>query len=620
MNPRKSLLLYLLVVFCLGLILFLFLVLRNLQINFGSDRGASEARQFSFHTEIVSVNTFYKNQQYEQALALLARFDEQDLSAAQKHAAEMMRAACHKALGLYTTALEDVDRAARSKETSFSHFMRGLIFEASGSEVNAIGAFQDALRLDAEYAPAQERIGDIHFRSGNYEKAFAAYTSKKKSDRPLSDSALLKQAVCRYFLGQDAEAGRLSGLYLAKAKNQKDMEVAYLIRALSFSAQGQTREAEEAHEKAIAVAQVGSRAFLKYYYALYLLRQKNYSQAVKLLEEISFVDGDRNAVANYTLGQIYFRSQDFEKSLRYFDRNRQWNTDQPDLYYYAASLYQLGRIKESLNFFELIRLRKKVDEYTLSATLLSSLCLARLGRMNEAEASLNEAMSLWKNDKRVVNTLAYLTLYYDPGHFLDRVSPYFDQKNYPEVNLFLADYYLGQGKTQSALSVLVDYLQRFEAQPRIYKICGDLSLRLRDYKNAEDYYQDAIARSASSEEKNQAKANMAYSYYYRQDVRGAEKILDGLLKENPSHPGYLYNAAILAKAKGNEALFMERVDLSLKYLPDFKESRLASRVYQQKAALLLEEGRRQGALAALEKAVELDPKNQSAEFELKKLQ
>ncbi|MBL8993358.1 MAG: hypothetical protein JNM63_08465, partial [Spirochaetia bacterium] len=48
--------------------------------------------------------------------------------------------------------------------------------------------------------------------------------------------------------------------------------------------------------------------------------------------------------------------------------------------------------------------------------------------------------------------------------------------------------------------------------------------------------------------------------------------------------------------------------------------RLASRIYQQKAGLLLEEGRRQGALAALEKAVELDPKNQSAEFELKKLQ
>ncbi|MBL8993075.1 MAG: tetratricopeptide repeat protein, partial [Spirochaetia bacterium] len=322
MNPRKSLLLYLLVVFCLGLILFLFLILRNLQFSFNSDKTASEARQFSFRTEIVSVNTFYKNQQYEQALSLLSRFDDHDLNPGQKHAADMMRAACHKALGLYTTALEDVERAARAKETSFSHFLKGLILEASGSEVNALGAFQDALRLDAEYAPAQERVGDIHFRSGNYEKAYTAYASRKNSERPLSDSALLKQAVCRYFLGQDAEAGRLSGVYLAKAKNQKDMEVAYLIRALSFSAQGQTREAEEAHEKAIAVAQVGSRAFLKYYYALHLLRQKNYPQAVKLLEEIAFVDGDRNAVANYTLGQIFFRSQDFEKSLRYFDRNR----------------------------------------------------------------------------------------------------------------------------------------------------------------------------------------------------------------------------------------------------------------------------------------------------------
>ncbi len=619
MNPRKTLLLYLLVVFCLGLILFLFLILKNLPVSWESDKAGVESRRFSFQTEIVNVNTFYKNQQYDQALSVLARFEDQDLSADQRHATEMMRASCHKALGLYTTALEDVERALRSKETSFAHFLKGLILESSGSEVNALTSFQDALRLNKEYAPAQERIGDVHFRQGNYEKAYAAYFSRKKSDRPLSDSALLKQAVCRYFLGQDADAGSLSERYLSKAKNQRDMEVAYLIRALSLSALGQPREAEEAYQKAVAVAQVVNRHFIKYYYALFLLRQKNFSQAVRILEDIAFVDGERSAVANYTLGQIYFRSGDFEKSLRYFDRNRQWNLDQPDLYYYAASLYQLGRIKESLTFFELIRLRKRVDEYTLSATLIAALCQARLGKMGEAEAALNEAMSLWKNDKRVINTLTYLTLYYAPQKFLEKIAPYFDQPAFPEVNLFLADYYLGQGKTQSALSVLVDYLQRYSAPPRIQKICGDLSLKLRDYKNAENYYLDALGQSASSDEKGRIKANMAYSAYYRRDVKGAEKILEGLLKEMPSHPGFLYNAAIFARSQGQTVLFGERLETALKYLPDYREPKLASRIYFEKSGVLFEEGRRQASVAALQKALELDPKNQAAEFELKKL-
>ncbi|MBN8218409.1 MAG: tetratricopeptide repeat protein [Spirochaetes bacterium] len=630
MSPRRSFLLYAFVLFALGVLLLGWFLLRGM--HFGRPFGGSEsqARAFSWRLEINNANTFYKNQQYEQALRLLAGFPVDELKPRQRQTVLLLQASAARALGLYATAIEFGDRALRIEATPFGYFLKGLIQEGGGQLDAAAASWQEALRLDGDYAPARERLGDAAFFRKDYRRAMDYYRKGKGPGGAVSEPAVLKRAAAHYLLGEDGETLKLAEWYLEKSKSARDAELAWLLKAIAAAALDRPRDADEAFQKATGLASLGDKHFYKYYYALFLIRQKQYPQAVEMLGQITFIAGERNPAAHFALGLLYFRNQNWEQSLLYLDRNRRFASEQPDLYYYGVALYKLGRLNEALACFELIRARKRADEYSLSATLLAAICQARLGREEQSQSLVDEALDVWRDDVRAVYTLAYITLFHKQKKFMEKLQPWLGRPGYPQLALLLADYHLQDGRTAQALAAVNEYLQKNRPLPRVTKIAGDLYGRLKDFRHAEEAYLDALGLSTDDAEKRRILNNLAWVRWWKpvapntleartRQAEEARATLEDALRQEPDDPGFLFNSGVFARASGQNDVFADRMEKALAHLDLTQDKKLRSRVRHEKGLLLLEEGRRQAARESLRQALEEDPQNQAAELDFKRL-
>lgn len=630
MKARRTFLLYLLVLFGLGVLLLVFFLLRGMDFSrvFGQSDGPGEA--FSWKVEINNANTFYKNQQYEQVGRLLAKFPMDSLKPSQRHTVHLMRASALRAQGLYRTALESAQAALGEEETPFVHFLLGLIHEGAGSPAEAQIDFQNALKKDRDFAPAREKLGDLAFRRHEMGRALSWWSKGSALGDSVSEAALLKRALGHYLSSEDGKALSLVTLYLDKSKTQRDAEIAWLLKGMSLAALDRPREADEAFQKAVGIAPMADRHIYRYLYALYLIRQKQFTPALELLAQLAWQGGERNPAAQFSLGLLYFRNENYEQSLNYLGRNRAFATDQPDLYFYAVALYKLGRLKEALATFDLIRDRLRADEYSLSATLLSSLCLARLGRVVESQSRVDEALSVWRDDPRAVYTLAVITLFQPQKDFMEKLRPWIDRKEYPQLHLLLAEYHLRANRIPQALASVLAYQQKNPPLPRLARVVGDLQARLKDFRHAEESYRDALALSPEPAEKRRLYNNLAWVQWHvipKPDTEAmrarqreeAVNTLEDALKQEIDEPGYLYNRGILARAQGQDELYRTFMERAVAQVSRTTEARLLSRIWEERGMILIDEGRRQAAREALSRSLEADPQNATAALALRGL-
>jgi Tfp pilus assembly protein PilF len=79
--------------------------------------------------------------------------------------------------GHHTVALRQLELAARANESDpESHYLRGLCQRETGDPAGARKSFQDAIRLDREYAPAHNGLGIVYFTNRQYPEAHKAFS------------------------------------------------------------------------------------------------------------------------------------------------------------------------------------------------------------------------------------------------------------------------------------------------------------------------------------------------------------------------------------------------------------------------------------------------------------
>src|SRR5512133_3269695 len=127
-------------------------------------------------------------------------------------------------------------------------FMKGYAAEQSGNSERAVISYQEALRLDPEFAPANGRIGIIFLEKNRPDEASIELTKamqghadplyNKGLARIFTDKKLHSLAIYHYkeaLKSFPADDGLLSGI------------------ASAYSEAGETKNAEEAYKLAIAV-------------------------------------------------------------------------------------------------------------------------------------------------------------------------------------------------------------------------------------------------------------------------------------------------------------------------------------------------------------------------------
>ncbi|HMA99812.1 MAG TPA: tetratricopeptide repeat protein, partial [Spirochaetota bacterium] len=198
-------------------------------------------------------------------------------------------------------------------------------------------------------------------------------------------------------------------------------------------------------------------------------------------------------------------------------------------------------------------------------------------------------------------------------------SRYLNDERFTELNLYLADYYKKNNKYKACLTVLLDYIQQKKAAPRIFKICGDLYLDIKDYYNASSYYQSVLAKLQSGHMKMKILNNTAYARYHQQDYEKALHLIKRACQMQSKNPALYYNKALILKHTGQYRQYTTALDDALKYIKYNYNDKLKSQILLEYGLKTLQQGNISTARKYLKKAVRSDPDNTVAEYQLNQL-
>lgn len=94
---------------------------------------------------------------------------------AQRKAGQLMGASC-------TDAAEDFIKFGKKKKLPEAAFNGGVLYENCGDTARAQDAYREALKIDANFAPAQVNLGEAYYRAGNMDGAQQAFEAALRVD------------------------------------------------------------------------------------------------------------------------------------------------------------------------------------------------------------------------------------------------------------------------------------------------------------------------------------------------------------------------------------------------------------------------------------------------------
>lgn len=620
MKKNNAYLQWMLLTFLLGFVFFLYLFLSNLNLDTDDDAIITKSQDFSYSHEINNAVTFIHNNQFQIALNLLARLNNLELSDKQFYAIGILESECNKALGLYNTAIENIDNAIKYQEKPFAYYLKGNLLQLMDNRKLAIEAFEKALEVDKFYYYAYEKLGDLFFQESDYRKALTYYHPKQHKRSFISDGSILKISLCHFYLNEMDQALTYNKKYIQISKKKRFIDMAYFLKAINHTVNTTDfDETKDLYEKSISLGNKRSRDVYKYFYALYLIKNNFYKKAIDTLQTVSYGDGIVNPHVNKTLGQIYLINRDFGKSLRFFNKNKNFDLDYKDIYFFGVCLFKLGKHEEAIKQFKKVLDKDHKDEYARSAHILSSLSYGRLGKIEKALGTLEKANEFWPDSPKVLKALSHVILKYAPDLFYDTLAKYFNQEKFYELNLYLADYYYNHKNFKPAISVLLDYMQQEKLSPRLLKITGDLYLQINDYNNALTYYQKAFKEMNTIAGKSDILNNMTYANYELRNFQKAEENINAAVRMQSRNALYYYNSAIFYKGKDIYDKYEENLNNALKHVESLENKDGKSKIFLEKGLDSLFNGNRASSRKYFKRALKINPRNNIAEYNLRQL-
>ena len=618
MNREKNLLLYLISFFVIACFFFLYLFLKNLPQAYQLEKKTKKKSTYSFSSQLHQANVFYNNSRFKDALIKIQETEEKTLSAKQKYIIQIFQASCYKSLGLYQTALARIETALKNKENPFAYFLRATIYKKLGVEKKSIEDLTKSYKLDPFFSPAYEILGDIYFQKQDYEWALEAYSGMGNYKRnPVSGATLLKKALC-YFLLNQSELTLISvDEYLKKIKDRKYLFLAYFLKALSYP-KNNSDQVKEFFELSLQYAATRDIPILYYYYALFLIQENEYSEAIDKLKQLARSDYYSDKFIDTTLGNIYLHLKNYKKSYQYFNKGKKDDLSQS--YNLALSAYKIKKYRVAIKNFDEILLANIKDEYHLSAYVLTALSYFYLAEIEEAQRVINSALIDYGDNPYLVKVLGYIIMKSEPESFFDKMNVYFEKPEFEELNLLLSDYYLKNQEYHLSLSILMEYIQKnTKYNSEIDYNLAWLNQKLNSYQDASYYYQKAYKRSTDNFDKLISLNNLALINTFLMGFSAGRSTLMKGNQIESKNPALLYNDAILHKSFKKYPQYQQTLNKAFKLKDNYQNKKFLSLLYFEMGSISEEQNNISAARRYYKKALEYNPSNELFEYHYKKL-
>lgn len=424
-----------------------------------------------------------------------------------------------EAISRYQLVLDSSNDLFRAQ----AHYYIASIQKGVSDFPSAIEHLEATLRLEPNYLPAHLSLAEIHFKSGNLEKAVDYYNAVLKIDSA-NPHALIGLARERIQNKDDAKAL----LYLdTLAATHPDFTNGASLHAQTLERNGQSEKAALARKRSLAgwdlppedpwMEQTMALCYDPQRLSIFFEDFKRVGQierAMTYLDRIEAVDPD-NWNCRFLRAYAFAEAKDYEKSIPYAQKALELGGDPAVIYPFLAKTYfELGRYSEAED-----AARKGIAQSPKDPEVLVTMAGIHLQRKepNKAIALFQKVVSLDPNHLLANTVLA--KYYWQTG---DRKAALKPLKTIQQIDprdlfsrVFLGQFYLESNQPLEALAPLeqayaIDSDDEYTRimLPDAYAMIGDIRKENNNFEAALENYEKALAINATHAQAMRGRASI----------------------------------------------------------------------------------------------------------------
>ena len=437
---------------------------------------------------------------------------------------------------------------------------------AQSSEIlkRAIEQYESIVKLEPKSVDDHLLLGRLYRLNNDTAKAEQEFKEAVKLD-PTSEDEVTTLA---YLYNEQGQAKKASDILSSVPSAERTSKL--------YSALGFTYEQEKDYKKAIdayksAVDQDSDNLDAMRGLAQNLMNDGQMDEALKQYKKI--VEGDPQDPQSYMrIAEIYRKSGKFDQALDALKKAEVYVQDSLEVPYNMAVIYQAqGKFDEAANILQdLVQKTEKTGSYSAGEANNRSVFLERLGSLYRDTNKTQQAVDTFRKMIPLGGdnaTRAYQEI----------VETYRDAKDWPQataaaqeavqkfpkersLKLTLAAQLADTGQSEQAIEQTKSLLKGTAEDREVYLNLGNMYMRLKRWKEADEALNKALALSTKQEDKDYVVFIMASAAERQKKYEEAEIIFKKLLANDPNNTMVLNYLGYMLADRG------VRLDEALGYL------------------------------------------------------
>ncbi len=442
---------------------------------------------------------YFEKKNFQKALPLLQDYANQSDKVSKEVIYELSY--CNYEAGQWRKAIDGFKQLSNEKDSmgQNSMYLLGDCYLKIGEKANARNAFQYCAYNSSN--AQQQQVSRFHYAKLSYELGYQDIALKEMKsylhDYPGSEYEAEAKEIMVSLLANTSNYAEALILYEYFAKPTASMQKVYprilFGRAVELINDQQLNRAEELLNKLLLLPTSAITAYANFWKAEIAYRQDQYDLAIRqgslFLEANVPALGEANTIAaKYNLGYGWLKKENYKQALSYFEPISKSNTTatplEQDAFVRAADCYYMNRdfAKADAMYSSVVNNALPLSDYAL----LQRAMIAGVKSSVEKIKVLNSIPRLYPNSSLV-----------------------------PDVNMEIADTYMGDEKFSNAIPYLTNIINLKEAgglKPKAYLKLGLSNYNIDNNKEALKYYQVLIQTYPQSAEADEAMDNIRNIY------------------------------------------------------------------------------------------------------------